>query len=92
MHENLDRPDAPGFQSVDSLLISVEEVASMLGISVRSVWRLLSTNAIPTPVKLRASVRWNRVQLEKWVDQGCPAPNNECHQRSRKTQPPTRPK
>lgn len=67
----------------DSLLMPVEEVAQMLRISVRSVWRLVSTNAMPQPRKLRGSVRWSRLELEKWVEEGCPVPNNDRQRKPR---------
>ena len=54
------------------LLITVKEVAEMLGISVRSVWTLLSTGGLPESVHLGRSRRWRRLEIERWVEAGCP--------------------
>ena len=58
------------------LLISVEEVSDLLGISVRSVWRLHSSHQIPEPVRLAGSVRWRLSEVRDWVDAGCPPLDN----------------
>jgi excisionase family DNA binding protein len=53
-------------------LLSVESVAQMLSVSVRHVWRLADGGKMPRPIKLGASVRWDRQSLEKWIATGCP--------------------
>lgn len=45
------------------LLIDVREVARLLGISVRSVWRMTSRGDLPPPVRLGRSVRWKRASI-----------------------------
>jgi excisionase family DNA binding protein len=59
-----------------SLLIKAEEVAQILGVSVRSVWRLHSAGRMPAPVRFAGSVRWRRTQVEQWIDEGCPVQDN----------------
>ena len=40
-------------------LVSVREVADLLGVSVRSVWRMAEQGKIPQPVRYsRKMVRW----------------------------------
>lgn len=58
------------------LLLRVGEVAQLLGISERSVWRMQSAGRLPAAVRLAGSIRWRRVEIEAWVDAGCPAINN----------------
>lgn len=53
-------------------LLTARELADMLNVSVRTVWRLRSSAAIPAPVRIRGSVRWNRDEVQRWIDQGCP--------------------
>lgn len=56
------------------LLISVESLAGMLGISPRSVWRRLSGREMVEPVRIGNSVRWRLQDVEDWVAAGCPVP------------------
>ncbi len=66
-----------------SLLITVDELGDVLGISVRSVWRLLSAHRIPEPIRLAGSVRWRRSEVQAWVDAGCPELDNRKGRSSR---------
>jgi predicted DNA-binding transcriptional regulator AlpA len=54
------------------LLIDVKTLASLLGISVRLITKLVAMEAIPAPVRLSRSVRWKTRQILKWVEDGCP--------------------
>lgn len=48
------------------------QVAVMLGVSVRQVWRLHNTGRLPRPVRLGNCVRWRRAEIEAFVKAGCP--------------------
>ncbi len=52
-------------------LLDVCDVARMLGLSSRSVWRLRDRGALPQPVRLSGSVRWRRDELDAWIAGGC---------------------
>lgn len=56
----------------ESLLISAEKVAELLGISKRTLWRLLSAGRLPEPIRLGSVVRWKRDELQEWIEEGCP--------------------
>ncbi len=56
------------------LLIAADEVAGMLDISTRTLWRLVSAKKVVSPVKLGGSTRWRRADIEAWVASGCPIP------------------
>jgi predicted DNA-binding transcriptional regulator AlpA len=56
------------------LLISIESLAAMLGISPRSVWRRLSGGEMVEPIRIGNSVRWRLQDVEDWVAAGCPVP------------------
>ena len=58
------------------LLLRVGEVAQLLGISERSVWRMQSAGKLPAAIRLAGSIRWRRAEIEAWVSAGCPAINN----------------
>jgi prophage regulatory protein len=65
-------PDA-GPTSNPPLLIPASEVARLLGISKRTLWRLLSAGKLPAPVRLGNNVRWRLDEVEQWISQGCPS-------------------
>lgn len=60
----------------ESLLLKIEDVATLLRMSVRSVNRLRSAGDLPDPVELLSSVRWRRADIEAWVAAGCPKHEN----------------
>ncbi|XZE20284.1 helix-turn-helix transcriptional regulator [Pirellulaceae bacterium SH449] len=61
----------PRIQNEDSQLITIQEVASLLRLSVRSVRRLISRGDLSEPLKIGRSVRWKKRTIQEWIDQGC---------------------
>ena len=61
----------------DTVLLSVKNVANMLGCSTRHVYRLSDAARMPRPVKLGSLVRWSRVVVEDWIAKGCPTCRKE---------------
>ena len=59
-------PAQPHFQ-----LLDVRQVASLLGCSTRTVYRLAQSELMPRPRKLGALVRWPRSEIEAWIIGGC---------------------
>jgi predicted DNA-binding transcriptional regulator AlpA len=55
-----------------SLLISAKEFATLLSISIRTLWRLRSAGKLPTPVEIGSSIRWNADEVRRWISDGCP--------------------
>jgi excisionase family DNA binding protein len=53
-------------------LVDVRTVAELLHCSERHVYRLADAGRIPKQIKLGALVRWRRVEIEKWLSDGCP--------------------
>jgi len=53
-------------------LLDVQAVAQFLSCSARHVYRLADAGRMPRPQKLGALVRWDRLELEKWVADDCP--------------------
>lgn len=62
----------PLIQSSNPRLISAEQLALMLGISKRTLWRLRSAGRLPQSVRLGGSVRWPRDLICAWIEDGCP--------------------
>lgn len=56
-----------------ALLLTAEQTAELLGISVRHVHKLNREEKIPAPVRLGGSVRWRREEVERWVEAGSPS-------------------
>jgi predicted DNA-binding transcriptional regulator AlpA len=53
-------------------LLKVKEVAYILGISERSVWRKRSAGEIPDREKIGGSARWLQSKIYGWLANGCP--------------------
>ena len=54
-------------------LISASQLAEMLSLSKRTVWRLVAAGKIIEPIRLGTNVRWKLADIEKWIESGCPA-------------------
>ena len=61
----------PTEPTLPATLLSVEDVASTLQVSVSHVYRLADGGRLPRPIKLGGLVRWNRTELEAWISSGC---------------------
>jgi excisionase family DNA binding protein len=57
-----------------AVLIPAEELATMLGVSERTLWRLLSAGKLPEPVRIGRNTRWRAAEVRDWIEQGCPRP------------------
>ena len=53
------------------LLINAEEVARMMDVSERTLWRLVSAGKVPTPVRIGRSTRWRLAEVRQWIEGGC---------------------
>lgn len=52
-----------------AVLLRVEDVAALLGVSPRTVWRLRDGGHIPPPVRVGSLIRWRRASLMMWLDE-----------------------
>jgi len=48
-------------------LLGVDDVAATIGVSVRSVWRLVSGGHLPEPVRVGRAARWRRRDVERFL-------------------------
>lgn len=56
-----------------AMLLDVEQVASILNVSARTVYRLADSGAMPRPRRLNSLIRWSRTEIEAWLAAGCPS-------------------
>jgi predicted DNA-binding transcriptional regulator AlpA len=54
------------------LVLTAPEVADLLGISIRHLWRMNAKQLLPEPVRMGGTTRWRRTDIQKWVELGCP--------------------
>ncbi len=59
-----------------ALLLTIEEVSRLIGLSVRQIQRLKSLGQFPKEVRIGGSVRWRRSDIVQWVADGCPKLDN----------------
>ena len=53
----------------DVAVVSVREVAELLGVNPRTVWRMAQTGEIPAPIRLgERIVRWRLSDLREHLD------------------------
>ena len=53
-------------------LISAKELARMLSLSKRQVFRLNSCGKIPAPIRIGGAVRWSAEEISAWLAAGAP--------------------
>jgi len=54
---------------VTSELLTVKDLAAALRLGKRTIWRMVSTGALPKPIRLGRSVRWRRATIERWLEE-----------------------
>jgi excisionase family DNA binding protein len=59
--------------AVDPLLVSSQELAALLGVSVRHLAGLRSSGRLPSPIRLGRSIRWDREEITDWIAARCPS-------------------
>jgi excisionase family DNA binding protein len=72
---NFKQPTMTGIETppaAPAVLITIEDLATILGCSTRHVHRLVNSNRIPRPIKLGALRRWIKADIDQWIAAGCP--------------------
>lgn len=64
-------------------MLTLEDVASVFDISVRTLHRWISGGDIPDTVKVGGRTYWHYFVIEDWIKAGCPAQNNSSQAHSR---------
>lgn len=75
-HSNtIDRPAVAGQETapaVTAVVITIDDVAKLLGCSTRHVRRMADSGRVPRPVKFGALLRWIKADVDRWILSGCP--------------------
>lgn len=58
--------------ALPAVLMTIEDLAAILGCSPRHIRRLVNSNRIPRPIKLGALLRWIKADVDRWIAAGCP--------------------
>ena len=74
--------DEASIQSLACELITASQLADLLNISERTLYRLKSSGQLPRPIHLGGSVRWRLTDIRDWIDKGCPVPQFESEARA----------
>ena len=56
---------------MEKQLLSIFEVAELLGVSPMSIRRWWYSGRLPAPVKIASTLRWRSEDIETWIAQGC---------------------
>ena len=57
----------------DTRLLTYEQIGVMLSVSTSQVFSLRERGRIPLkPIRLGGSVRFDRREVERWIESGCP--------------------
>ncbi len=57
-------------RSAEIRMITVDRLAEILGVSTRTVWRLVSGGQLPQPLRFGRNVRWNYATVRTWIERG----------------------
>lgn len=63
MSTNIENPD----YSIVPKLLTVNDVAKLLKLSTRSVWRLVKAKTIVEPIRIGGSIRWRPSDVATWI-------------------------
>jgi excisionase family DNA binding protein len=55
-------------------LLNQTELAGLLKISKRHLYRLLAERKLPEPLRIGCCARWRFETIERWIEAGCPKP------------------
>jgi excisionase family DNA binding protein len=56
----------------ESLLLDTKQVAELLGIGERTLWRWSRSGSAPRPIKIGKTVRFSADEIREWVAKGRP--------------------
>ncbi len=61
--------------TVSTQMLTADELAALLKVSRRTIWRMRSSGQLPRPIKVGGAVRWRLADIEVWIAEGCPKGN-----------------
>lgn len=61
-----------GISQSEPLLLTAVQLAKLLGISRRTVFRLTSSAKLPRPIYISRLCRWSHAEIQDWIKADCP--------------------
>jgi len=58
-------------------LLSAKELAKVLSLSKRQIFRLNSCHKIPAPIRIGGSIRWVEQEISAWINSNPSCPDRE---------------
>ncbi len=58
-------------------LLTIRELATILKVSQRSIWRLVASGQLVEPLRVGGSIRWRPDDIRDWIDNGCERGNTK---------------
>jgi predicted DNA-binding transcriptional regulator AlpA len=74
IEDNVQRSETSESPTDRQLLVGAKELARIMDISTRTLWRLLSKGELIEPIRVGGNTRWRLEQIRRWIAEGCPAP------------------
>ncbi len=65
------RAHAPIGNQSPPLLLSAADLANLLNVSIRTIWRRRDMGHLPKEVEFGGAIRWRKDEIERWVRSGC---------------------
>lgn len=67
-------PPAPGepFRKLAAELYTADDLAALLNVSKRQVWRMEADGRLPAAVRMGKLTRWPRRTVDRWLSENCP--------------------
>lgn len=61
-----------GAEVVEPVVVTAAQLAIMLQVSKRTLWRMRSSGKLPSPMRVGGIVRWRLNDVTSWINAGCP--------------------
>lgn len=56
-----------------TMLVKAKELAEMLSVSTRHIWRMRASDKLPRAIEIGNCVRWKLLDITNWLAMGCPS-------------------
>jgi len=64
----------PEVKKKEALLVTSKELAAMLAVSERTIWRMAKEGMLPRAITMgKKSVRWKLIDINDWISMDCPS-------------------
>jgi excisionase family DNA binding protein len=64
--------ETSGVTVKEGQLLTAAQIAQLMAVSERTVWRLVSSGKLMPPIKIGGVTRWRQSDILSWVAAGCP--------------------